>query len=171
MFRGSLPAGVLQLSSVYEEVPSAAVAGNQSHTDFVVAWAGVPGMGSGILSFAPNIYSRLGRKTDQLQTTTIQYEYDPLYRMMEAAYSGVLSATYGYSFDATSTLLSMAEGCSRRHRCGTLGLRRRWLFSRSCPGGGWFCGGAADPGVGKTAFLGTCNLMSSSLIMLYCWQY
>jgi hypothetical protein len=40
------------------------------------------------------------------------------------------------------------KGCSRRHRCGRLGLRRRWLFSRSCPGRGLFGGGAADPGVG-----------------------
>jgi hypothetical protein len=42
------------------------------------------------------------------------------------------------------------KGCKRRHRCGILCLRRRWLFSRSCPGSGLFCGGAADPGVGRT---------------------
>jgi hypothetical protein len=39
--------------------------------------------------------------------------------------------------------------CSRRHRCGVLGLGRRWLFSRSCPGSWLDCGGAADPNVGR----------------------
>jgi hypothetical protein len=31
-----------------------------------------------------------------------------------------------------------------------LGLRRRWLFSQSCPGSRWFCGAAADPCVGPS---------------------
>jgi SAM-dependent methyltransferase len=41
------------------------------------------------------------------------------------------------------------KGCSRCHRCGILGLRRSWLFSRTCPGISWFCGGAVGPSVNR----------------------
>jgi YD repeat-containing protein len=106
---GSLPAGVLQLSGVYEEVPAAAVAGSQSPADFVVAWAGVPDMGSSFISSAPNIYSHLGRKTSQLQATTIQYEYDPLYRLTGAAYTGAITATFAYLYDAVGNMTAYTE--------------------------------------------------------------
>jgi hypothetical protein len=43
-------------------------------------------------------------------------------------------------------------GASDATAAAVLGLKRRWLFSRSCPGSGLFCGGAADPGVGRRRF-------------------
>jgi hypothetical protein len=46
------------------------------------------------------------------------------------------------------SLVSPNNGCIRRHRCGILGLRRCWLFSRACPGSTLFCGVAVDPAVG-----------------------
>jgi hypothetical protein len=42
------------------------------------------------------------------------------------------------------------KGATDATAAAVLGLRRYWLFSRSCPGSGWFCGGAADPGVGRS---------------------
>jgi YD repeat-containing protein len=106
---GSLHASVLQLSGVYEEVPAAAVAGSQSPADFVVAWAGVPDMGPSFISSAPNIYSRLGRKTSQLQATTIQYEYDPIYRVTGAAYTGAITATFTYLYDVVGNMTAYTE--------------------------------------------------------------
>jgi RHS repeat-associated protein len=106
---GSLPAGVLQLSSVYEEVPAAAVAGSQSHTDFVVAWTGVPDMGSSFSPYPPNVYSRLGRKTSVLETTVIAYQYDPLYRLVQATYSGAITAVYQYGYDAVGNMTAYTE--------------------------------------------------------------
>ncbi|HUM67575.1 MAG TPA: PKD domain-containing protein [Chloroflexota bacterium] len=35
-----------------------------------------------------------------LETTVVSYTYDPLYRVTEAAYSGILSGTYEYVYDA-----------------------------------------------------------------------
>jgi hypothetical protein len=41
------------------------------------------------------------------------------------------------------------KGAADATAAAVLGLRRYWLFSRSCPGNRWFCGGAADPNVGR----------------------
>ncbi|HIE56529.1 MAG TPA: hypothetical protein EYP90_15395, partial [Chromatiaceae bacterium] len=35
-----------------------------------------------------------------LETTTIAYSYDPLYRLTSASYTGGITATYSYSYDA-----------------------------------------------------------------------
>jgi hypothetical protein len=41
------------------------------------------------------------------------------------------------------------KGTTDATAAAVLGLRRCWLFSRFCPGSWLFCGGAADPGVGR----------------------
>jgi YD repeat-containing protein len=43
---------------------------------------------------------------DGLQTTVIQYNYDPLYRLTQATYSGILSGTYAYEYDAVGNRLA-----------------------------------------------------------------
>ncbi|MCP5094729.1 MAG: hypothetical protein GY943_04170 [Chloroflexi bacterium] len=44
-----------------------------------------------------------------LETTVIQYEYDPLYRLTDAAYSGAISATYAYVYDAVGNMTAFTE--------------------------------------------------------------
>ncbi|MCP4424980.1 MAG: hypothetical protein GY803_10840, partial [Chloroflexi bacterium] len=44
-----------------------------------------------------------------LQTTTIQYEYDPLYRLTKADYSGGVQASYDYVYDAVGNMTAFTE--------------------------------------------------------------
>ncbi|MCP4361540.1 MAG: hypothetical protein GY796_26315, partial [Chloroflexi bacterium] len=44
-----------------------------------------------------------------LQTTTIQYEYDPLYRLTKADYSGGITAAYTYDYDAVGNMTAYTE--------------------------------------------------------------
>ncbi|MCP4370617.1 MAG: hypothetical protein GY797_21270, partial [Deltaproteobacteria bacterium] len=44
-----------------------------------------------------------------LQTTTIQYQYDPLYRLTKADYSGDISASYAYVYDAVGNMTAFTE--------------------------------------------------------------
>ncbi|RME22631.1 MAG: hypothetical protein D6800_10795, partial [Candidatus Zixiibacteriota bacterium] len=46
--------------------------------------------------------------TPPLSVTVITYEYDPLYRLKNANYTGVLSGTYSYSYDAAGNRLSFS---------------------------------------------------------------
>jgi hypothetical protein len=43
------------------------------------------------------------------QITHIQYEYDPLYRLTAATYTGDLSAEYSYIYDAVGNMTAYTE--------------------------------------------------------------
>jgi hypothetical protein len=77
--------------------------------------------------------------------------FDKLSWLVMALYSPsyITSASCARTRPTKEPALSLAEGCIRRHRCGILGLRRCWWFSRPCPGSWWYCGDAVDPGVGR----------------------
>lgn len=55
------------------------------------------------------IYSRLFSELSEQTTTTIAYEYDPLYRLTGAVYSGDISASYGYAYDAVGNMAAYTE--------------------------------------------------------------
>jgi YD repeat-containing protein len=103
---GSLPENSLSLSTVFDEVVNAAVAGQQ---DYLVAWAGIPDSSNSFTTPTADIYSRLGRKSTQLQGNTIQYEYDPLHRLTAATYSGAITAAYTYLYDAVGNMTAFTE--------------------------------------------------------------
>ncbi|MCP4362234.1 MAG: hypothetical protein GY796_29860, partial [Chloroflexi bacterium] len=44
-----------------------------------------------------------------LQTTTIIYEYDPLYRLTKADYTGGITAAYTYDYDAVGNMTAYTE--------------------------------------------------------------
>jgi RHS repeat-associated protein len=44
-----------------------------------------------------------------LQTTTIDYDYDPLYRLVEASYTGAITATYSYVYDSVGNMTAYTE--------------------------------------------------------------
>jgi RHS repeat-associated protein len=46
---------------------------------------------------------------DMLQTTVIQYQYDPLYRLTGAVYTGAITATYAYVYDAAGNMTAYTE--------------------------------------------------------------
>ena len=45
----------------------------------------------------------------ELATTVITYEYDPLYRLTAANYTGAITATYGYAYDAVGNMTAYTE--------------------------------------------------------------
>ncbi len=44
-----------------------------------------------------------------LLTTVISYEYDDLYRLTGAAYTGAISATYDYEYDSVGNMTAFTE--------------------------------------------------------------
>jgi RHS repeat-associated protein len=44
-----------------------------------------------------------------LQTTVIDYDYDPLYRLTDANYTGVITASYAYDYDAVGNMTAYTE--------------------------------------------------------------
>jgi RHS repeat-associated protein len=53
-----------------------------------------------------DIYSGPVILVSALATTTITYDYDPLYRLTAAAYTGAITATYSYQLDAVGNRLA-----------------------------------------------------------------
>ena len=45
----------------------------------------------------------------ELTTTVITYEYDPLYRLTAANYTGAITAAYGYAYDAAGNMTAYTE--------------------------------------------------------------
>jgi YD repeat-containing protein len=56
-----------------------------------------------------DIYSGAVAVVSDLQTTTIEYEYDPLYRLTGAAYTGAITATFTYLYDAVGNMTAYTE--------------------------------------------------------------
>lgn len=81
-----------------DNVTLVAHSGSQTHPalagsgDYLLAWQ--DGRNS-----HQDIYARAIQPA-HLQTTAVQYEYDLLYRLTQATYSGILSGTYAYEYDA-----------------------------------------------------------------------
>ena len=46
---------------------------------------------------------------EELATTIITYDYDPLYRLTEANYTGAITATYGYAYDAVGNMTAFTK--------------------------------------------------------------
>lgn len=108
---------LLTSTTVFDEALAAAVAGGASNGDYLLAWAGFPYTGGGGHSFmtpqpTARIYSALTRQTTELQTTTIEYTYDPLNRLTEAVYSGGIAAAYQYQYDAVGNMTAFTETVS-----------------------------------------------------------
>lgn len=58
---------------------------------------------------------------EHLQTTIIHYTYDPLYRLTEAQYSGILSGTYSYGYDEVGNRLIFSSNITEtRYLTNTL---------------------------------------------------
>src|SRR5690606_28843966 len=74
--------------------PAVATTGNEAQ---LTAWQQQP-------SSEQDIYARAIRPGG-LQTATITYDYDPLYRLTTAVYTGALSATYAYAYDGVGNRL------------------------------------------------------------------
>ena len=64
----------------------------------------------------PNYITVSSGDLGDLVTTTISYDYDPLYRLTSAAYSS--GEVYTYTYDAVGNRQAMGTGRSRR--CGML---------------------------------------------------
>ncbi len=79
-----------------------AVIGGNPNGDYLLAWlddrAGKAA-----------VYSRLFSEHSEQTTTTIAYEYDPLYRLTGAVYSGDISASYEYAYDAVGNMEAYTE--------------------------------------------------------------
>ncbi len=94
---GLLANGPLRASSGYAPIGKAAISGSESEKQYLAVWSGKwfddPGD-------PYRIYSSVLVQTAALQTTTIAYQYDPLNRLTEAAYSGLFNGGYEYVYDA-----------------------------------------------------------------------
>lgn len=44
-----------------------------------------------------------------METTVITYDYDPLYRLTEAVYTGAITATYSYDYDGAGNMTAYTE--------------------------------------------------------------
>jgi RHS repeat-associated protein len=109
---GSLPGSPLATTTVFDEVPTVTVAGSGgvADGDYLLVWAGIPHTGgSSFMTPVPSIYSGLTRKISELQLTIIGYDYDPLYRLTEATYSGAITAGYSYVYDAVGNMSAYTE--------------------------------------------------------------
>ncbi|MBE2202483.1 MAG: hypothetical protein IAE79_27980, partial [Anaerolinea sp.] len=74
--------------------PTLAAAGEGTH---LLAWEDSRG---GHL----DVYASLVRQ-EVVVNTSIAYTYDPLYRLVNAAYSGILNGNYGYEYDTAGNRL------------------------------------------------------------------
>ena len=94
---GLLANGPLRASSGYAPIGKAAISSSESEKQYLAVWSGKwfddPGD-------PYRIYSSVLVQTAALQTTTIAYQYDPLNRLTEAAYSGLFNGGYEYVYDA-----------------------------------------------------------------------
>ncbi|MBK8986839.1 MAG: hypothetical protein IPM39_12325 [Chloroflexi bacterium] len=55
-----------------------------------------------------DVYARLVRQ-EVVVNTSIAYTYDPLYRLVNAAYSGHVSASYSYTYDEAGNMTAYTE--------------------------------------------------------------
>jgi RHS repeat-associated protein len=92
----------LVASSGYAQVGQPAVAGRAERDRYLLVWKG-----QSLSALDPyRIAGTVLERSQILQTTGIGYNYDPLYRLTEAAYTGAITATYGYQLDAVGNRLA-----------------------------------------------------------------
>jgi RHS repeat-associated protein len=102
---GSLAGSTQTLFPAVGQQQAPAVAGN--HQDrYLVGWQAP-------LTTTEAIYAGLvggeAAGPGGLQTTTIHYDYDPLYRLRQASYTGNISATYSYIYDSVGNMTAFTE--------------------------------------------------------------
>jgi YD repeat-containing protein len=87
------------------------LAGSDSQGDILFVRQRTPASagGSGLSNNDMDIYTSLAQKSSALQTTVIQYGYDPLYRLTGAVYTGAITATYDYVYDAVGNMTAYTE--------------------------------------------------------------
>ncbi len=93
----------LVTSSGWQTVP--ALAGGQADGYHLLAW-------QDSRSGNADVYSNLMQWQSsgaQLQATTIVYDYDPLYRLTETVYTGSITATYSYVYDAVGNMTAYTD--------------------------------------------------------------
>ena len=95
---GSLGEDVLGLVTAVDDQTLPTVVGGNVNGEYLLAWQ--DGRKEN-----PAIYSQLFGQ-DSWQTTSINYTYDPLYQLTEAAYSGALSGVYTYEYDAAGNRIN-----------------------------------------------------------------
>jgi hypothetical protein len=92
-------------SAAYTPIGRVALAGSAAQVSYLLAWSGKPlSAGEPFRIFGSSI-----EKSWALQTTTIQYDYDPLYRLTGAAYTDAITATFTYLYDAVGNMAAYTE--------------------------------------------------------------